>query len=82
MSMLPKDELDKDLHNIASEIEGFLLSGKVRAVAAIICTEDGFAHTRVRYLENGRMPLLAGITLMQHDVVTDIQRDPNGKNDR
>ena len=80
MSMFPKEELDKELHHIAGEIEGFLLSGKVRAVAAIICTEDGFAHTRIRYIENGRMPLLAGITLMQHHVVADIERDPGGKN--
>lgn len=79
MTEFPKDELDKELHNIAGEIEGFLLSGKVRAVAAVICTEDGVAHTRVRYISNGRLPLVAGITLMQHDVIADIQRDPEGK---
>lgn len=73
-----KEQLDKELHVIASEIEGFLLSGKVKAVGAIIVTEDGQIHTRVRYIPGGRIPLLAGSTLLQQDIARQIQHDEKG----
>lgn len=72
-------ELDKELEEIAAEIEGFLLSKNVRAVAAIIVTEDGTAHTRMRYIPGGRMTLLGGVALLQHDLVHMIQNDEHGK---
>lgn len=77
---LNKEELDKDLHTIASEIEGLMLSGKVRAIAAIVVTDDGMLHTRVRHISNGRIPLLAGVTLMQHDIALLIRSNVDGKN--
>lgn len=72
-------EFDKELHDITSEIEGFLLSGKVKAVAAIVVMDDGTSHTRIRFTENGRMYLLAGITLLKADLIEIIQNDPEGK---
>lgn len=75
-----KEQLDKDLHIIASEIEGLMLSGKVRGIAAIVVTDDGLTHTRVRFIPNGRMPLLAGTVLLQSDIVDMIREDAGGKN--
>lgn len=79
MGIQNKEQLDKDLHIIASEIEGLMLSGKVKSIAAIVCTDDGLFHTRIRFIENGRMPLLAGVTLLQNDVLQIIQSDVEGK---
>lgn len=67
-----KSQLDEQLHIIASEIEGFLLSGKVTAVAAIIVTNDGTVHTRLRYIPGGKLPLLAGTVLLQRDITDTI----------
>lgn len=75
-----KEQLDKDLHTIASEIEGLMLSGKVVALAAIVVTDDGLYHTRIRHLAGGRMSLLAGSTLMQNNILNMIQNDVGGKN--
>lgn len=75
-----KEQLDKDLHIIASEIEGLMLSGKVKAVAAIVITDDSLTHTRLRHLDGSRMSLLAGITLMQHDLALMIRANEDGKN--
>lgn len=75
-----KEQLDKELHIIASEIEGFMLSGKVKAVAAVVITEDNFAHSRIRFIEGGRLTLLAGVTLLQSDLINMIQGDEKGLN--
>lgn len=75
-----KEQLDRDLHTIAAEIEGLMLSGKVIAVAAIVVTDDGLYHTRVRHLSGGRMALLAGSALMQNNILNMIQNDVDGKN--
>lgn len=74
-----KEQLDKDLHTIASEIEGFLLSGKATAVGAVIVTDDGQAHIRFRYIPGGRLILLAGLNLMNADLIKLIQDDVGGK---
>lgn len=72
---MDKKQLDQDdLHIIASEIEGLMLSGKVRAVAAVVYTDDGMYHTRLRYIDDGRMQLLAGVTLLQRDVLDTIKK--------
>lgn len=74
-----KEQLDKELHVIASEIEGLMLSGKVKAIAAIVYTDDGLFHTRIRFIEKGRMPLLAGVTLLQADVLEMIRDNVKGE---
>lgn len=65
-------DFDIELEKIASEIEGFLLSGKTVSIAAIICTDDGDLHTRMRYIEGGKIPLLAGVSLLQRDVIESV----------
>lgn len=62
-------DFDRELEKIVAEIEGFLLSGKTVSVAAVICTSDGDLHTRMRYIEGGKVPLIAGVTLLQRDVI-------------
>jgi hypothetical protein len=71
-----KAELDRQLHEIASEIEGFLLSGDVLAVAAVIVKGDGSLTTRLRYLPGGKLPMLAGMTLVQAQAVKIIEGQP------
>lgn len=67
--MTDRQDFDRQLEAIASEIEGFLLSGKAVSIAAVICTSDGDLHTRMRYIEGGKIPLIAGVTLLQRDVI-------------
>lgn len=71
--MITKQDFDKELETIASEIEGFLLSGKTVSIAAIICTNDGDLHTRMRYIEGGKIPLMAGVSLLHRDVIDSIK---------
>ncbi len=71
--MISKQKFDHDLEKIAAEIEGFLLSGRTVAIAAIICTVDGDLHTRLRYINGGKIPLIAGVSLLQRDVIETVE---------
>lgn len=62
-------ELDKELEKIAAEIEGFLLSNKTKAIGAVIITDDGYIHTRFRFIEGGKIPLVAGVSILQRNIL-------------
>lgn len=73
---MEREELDKELFAIASEIEALLLSGGVLGVCAIVVTADGNVSQRLRYIKDGKFPLLAGVTLAHHSLVELIKEQP------
>lgn len=64
-----RPELDRNLETIASEIEGFLLSGGVIGVFAVVVMKDGDVISRQCYIQGGKFPLIAGVALAESDLL-------------
>lgn len=54
-------------------------SQSLRGIAIIVVNEDYSATTHITYKDGARLPLLAGITLVSHELVGMINEDVRGK---
>jgi hypothetical protein len=63
------EDLDKDLCAVAYEIETLLTSGRVRGLAAALVLDNGDVVLRMRYIEDGKIPLVAASAILHRDVM-------------
>jgi hypothetical protein len=59
----------KQIETICAEIAMMHYEGKVRAIAAVIVTESGHLRTLTAYSEGTKLPLIAGASILQHEMV-------------
>lgn len=67
--MITQEEHDRELQSVADELEGMVMNGEVKALAIIIVRKNGDLATRIRYLKDGKFPIIAGMSLVQHQLL-------------
>ncbi len=69
-------KIDEPIFRIAGEIESAVAAGEIVAIMAVLVYRDGNVQQKMRYTPGTRFPLLAGVTLAQHDLVMTIEANP------
>jgi len=56
---------------IVGEIAAMEYSGDMQAIAAVIIDRDGDVRTLVAYNDGAKMPIIAGCSILQHQVISE-----------
>jgi hypothetical protein len=69
-------QLDKEIFEIASELEQDVAAGEVIALAIVFVRKNGDVSHILRYVPNTKFPLLAGMDLAHHALLHMINEQP------
>lgn len=77
----PGDNGQETVKEIVADIVQMQYRGDMQAIACVIVDRDGDLRTLMAYGQGAKMPLIAGIAILQHETIGKLQAVDKARDD-